>query len=66
VLQDDFQVPVRWEEGRSADTWQNAEFSARILHQAGISRVYLVTHSWRCLLIFFAAVRTTPESGAGK
>ncbi len=54
-LQDDFQVPVRWEEDRSADTWENAEFSAAMLRQAGITRVYLVTHAWhmrRSLLAF--------------
>jgi uncharacterized SAM-binding protein YcdF (DUF218 family) len=54
-LQEDFRVPVRWQEDRSADTWQNAEFSAAILRQAGISRVYLVTHFWhmrRAVLAF--------------
>ena len=45
-LQDDFGVPVRWEEDNSYDTWENAEYSARILHDAGISRIYLVTHFW--------------------
>ena len=54
-LKEDFGVEVRWQEGRSVDTWQNAEFSARLLREAGISRVYLVTHSWhmrRALLAF--------------
>jgi uncharacterized SAM-binding protein YcdF (DUF218 family) len=55
VLQDDFQIPVRWQEDRSLDTWQNAEFSARMLREAGITRVYLVTHAWhmrRAMLAF--------------
>ena len=54
-LQDDFHQPARWAETRSLDTWQNAEFSAAILKQAGIKRVYLVTHDWhmrRSLLAF--------------
>jgi uncharacterized SAM-binding protein YcdF (DUF218 family) len=54
-LRDDFQVPVRWMETRSRDTWENAEYSAAILRANGISTVYLVTHAWhmrRALLAF--------------
>lgn len=54
-LRDDFKLSARWEENRSRDTWENAEFSAAILHDAGIQRVYLVTHDWhmrRSLLAF--------------
>ena len=54
-LRDDFGLPVRWEEQRSRDTWENAEFSAAILRTAGIDRIYLVTHEWhmrRALLAF--------------
>ena len=42
-LQEDFGVPVKWIEPASDDTAQNAEFSARILQEAGIRRVLLVT-----------------------
>jgi uncharacterized SAM-binding protein YcdF (DUF218 family) len=42
----DFQVPVRWVEDRSRDTWQNARDSAAILHAAGIDSVYVVTNAW--------------------
>ena len=54
-LRDDFQVPVRWIEMRSRDTWENAAYSAQILRANGISTVYLVTHAWhmrRALLAF--------------
>ena len=54
-LQGDFRLQARWEENASRDTWENAEFSAAILHAAGITRVYLVTHDWhmrRSLLAF--------------
>src|SRR5208282_277854 len=54
-LRDDFQIPVRWVEPRSHDTWENAEASARILRANGIGSVYLVTHAWhmrRALLAF--------------
>ncbi len=40
-LQNDFGVPVKWEEGSSRDTWENATKSAVILKAAGIKRIYL-------------------------
>lgn len=60
-LTQDFQVPVRWTEDRSSDTWENARDSAAILHAAGIGSIYLVTHSWheRRALIAFAATGIT-------
>jgi uncharacterized SAM-binding protein YcdF (DUF218 family) len=54
-LRDDFQIPVRWMETQSHDTWENAEYSASILRANGIGSVYLVTHAWhmrRALLAF--------------
>jgi uncharacterized SAM-binding protein YcdF (DUF218 family) len=46
VLTGEFQVPVRWQEDRSTNTWQNAAFSASILARNGIRSIYLVTHAW--------------------
>ena len=46
VLQNDFHVPVRWREDRSADTYQNAAFSAEMLRRAGVPSALLVTHPW--------------------
>ncbi|MDA8052240.1 MAG: YdcF family protein [Rhodospirillales bacterium] len=46
VLVQNFRVPVTWEERRSANTWQNAAFSAPILARQGIRSIYLVTHAW--------------------
>jgi uncharacterized SAM-binding protein YcdF (DUF218 family) len=54
-LKDDFQTPARWVESKSADTWENARFSADILHAEGITSVYVVTHAWhmrRAVLAF--------------
>jgi uncharacterized SAM-binding protein YcdF (DUF218 family) len=45
TLRNEFRIPVRWVEGRSSNTAQNAEYSARILQQNGIQRVLLVTHA---------------------
>ncbi|VVE71470.1 YdcF family protein [Pandoraea anapnoica] len=46
VLQGEFGVPVRWIEGQSLNTAQNAIFSARMLTNVGVTRVYLVTNAW--------------------
>lgn len=39
----DFGVPVRWQEGRSRDTYENAAFSSAILRSAGIKSILLVS-----------------------
>lgn len=44
-LRDDYGVAVRWQEGRSRTTWENATESAQILRQAGVRRVVLVTQA---------------------
>lgn len=54
-LQDDFRGQVKWVEIRSANTWENAEFTAAILAREGITSAYVVTHPWhlrRALIAF--------------
>jgi uncharacterized SAM-binding protein YcdF (DUF218 family) len=54
-LEQDFQVPVRWIERESRDTWANARMSAAILRDQGIHSAYLVTGAWhmrRAILAF--------------
>lgn len=46
VLEQEFNVPVRWTEGASDNTMENARFSHQLLSKAGIKRIYLVTHAW--------------------
>jgi uncharacterized SAM-binding protein YcdF (DUF218 family) len=43
ALREDFDVPVKWLEGRSRDTAENAAFSAAILRADGVRRILLVT-----------------------
>lgn len=43
ALREDFGVPVRWIEGRSRDTGQNAAYSAALLRADGVQRILLVT-----------------------
>ena len=46
VLEQDFHVPARWTEDTSDNTYENARHSFSILQQAGIHKIYLVTHAW--------------------
>jgi len=46
VLENEFHVPVKWVEGQSGNTLENARLSQRILSRAGIRRIYLVTQAW--------------------
>ena len=45
-LQRDFGITGVWTEDRSRTTWENAQFSHDVLHQKGLNRILLVTHSW--------------------
>ncbi len=45
TLEDDFGVVARWRETESRNTYENAVLSSRMLQEAGIRRVYLVTHA---------------------
>ena len=42
----EFGVPVRWVEERSADTRENARYSAEMLERDGVTTVLLVTSAW--------------------
>lgn len=55
TLHDDYALPPRWVEDKSNTTLQNAQLSAILLRQAGISRITLVTQAWhmRRALPFF-------------
>ena len=46
ILTKEFQVPVRWIETDSRNSWENAAFSQPLLKDAGINRIYLVTQAW--------------------
>jgi uncharacterized SAM-binding protein YcdF (DUF218 family) len=54
----DFGIRARWVDGESRDTFQNAQFSAKLLRADGVSRVVLVTsgdHEWRAAHEFMSA-----------
>jgi uncharacterized SAM-binding protein YcdF (DUF218 family) len=55
TLTEEFQVPVRWVEDRSRDTYENATFSAEILRRENIRKIFLVTsasHMRRSVVTF--------------
>ena len=64
----DFRIEVRWVEDQSRDTFQNAQFSARLLKDAGVSRILLVTdsaHEWRASQEFASAGFTVVPAPVG-
>ncbi|HPE61566.1 MAG TPA: YdcF family protein [Thiolinea sp.] len=55
ILEHEFQVPVRWREGESHTTWQNALLTDRMLAEDGIRSAWIVTQAWhmpRSLQVF--------------
>jgi len=46
ALEEDFNTAVRWVEGQSRTTWENARYTKELLATEGITRIYLVTHAW--------------------
>jgi uncharacterized SAM-binding protein YcdF (DUF218 family) len=60
VARRDFRMRLRWLEGRSRDTHENAVYSVAMLHADGIEQVLLVTHGFdqrRALRNFDRAIR---------
>jgi uncharacterized SAM-binding protein YcdF (DUF218 family) len=45
ALVNDFRVEVKWVEAKSANTYENARYTKVMLAEAGVRRVYLVTHA---------------------
>jgi uncharacterized SAM-binding protein YcdF (DUF218 family) len=45
VLEDEYNIKVRWTESVSRDTAENASLSTPLLRAAGVKRIALVTHS---------------------
>lgn len=45
-LAEDFRVGARWIEDRARDTRDNANLSAAMLREAGVTSAFVVTHGW--------------------
>lgn len=46
ALREDYRVTAVLEENASANTWENAAFSAALLAPRGVRKVLVVTHAW--------------------
>jgi uncharacterized SAM-binding protein YcdF (DUF218 family) len=46
IVLKEFGVEARWLETQSRNTYENAQYSARLLKNEGIEEVLLVTHAW--------------------
>lgn len=46
VARSEFQQPLKWVEGSSRDTRENAALTVPILRSAGVRTIVLVTHAW--------------------
>jgi uncharacterized SAM-binding protein YcdF (DUF218 family) len=46
TLEQDFGIRPRWVESDSTNTLENAQFTKKILQEAGVRRIFLVTHAW--------------------
>ena len=46
TAQQDYGFTLRWREGASRDTWENALLLAPLLRQDGVQRIALVTDAW--------------------
>ncbi len=68
TLRRDFAVEAAWVEGRAGSTFKNATHSAKILTEAGIRSIYVVSQAWhlpRAIAAFNAAgLATTPAASS--
>ena len=46
ALEEELRVPVKWADGRSRHTFDNARFAWEVLEAAGVTRILLVSHAW--------------------
>lgn len=46
ALEDNFAVPVAWQEDRSLSTWENALYTARLLLPEKVTTVVIVSQAW--------------------
>jgi uncharacterized SAM-binding protein YcdF (DUF218 family) len=68
ALEREFGVPVRWVESGSDDTIQNAALSRKLLAEAGVKTILLVTQGWhmpRARMLFERAGFTVIPAGTG-
>jgi uncharacterized SAM-binding protein YcdF (DUF218 family) len=46
ALEENFNIPVVWNEDRSRTTWENAVYTAQLLEREKLTTIVLVTQAW--------------------
>ncbi len=64
ALEEDFAVPVAWNEDRSRTTWENALYTARLLQPEKLTTVVLVTQAWHLPRALWAFERAGLQGAA--
>lgn len=64
IASDEYKLALRWTEGRSRDTNENAHYTVAMLQAAGIERIVLVTHGFHMRRAVGAFNRAVARAGA--
>jgi uncharacterized SAM-binding protein YcdF (DUF218 family) len=62
IAAQEFKHPLKWQEGASRDTRENATLTVGLLRPLGIKHIVLITHGWhmpRAMRAFELAIRST-------
>lgn len=65
IARSEFGQPLKWTEGHSRDTRENAAFTVALLRPAGVTRIVLVTHGWHMPRSVRAFEQAIARQGAG-
>jgi len=65
IARSEFGQSLKWTEGRSRDTRENAAFTVALLRPAGVTRIVLVTHGWHMPRSVRAFEQAIAQSGGG-
>jgi uncharacterized SAM-binding protein YcdF (DUF218 family) len=61
IAKDEYGLALRWTEGESRDTRENATHSMALLRRAGVTHIVLVTHDWHMPRALRDFQRAAPE-----
>jgi uncharacterized SAM-binding protein YcdF (DUF218 family) len=65
IARSEFGQPLKWTEGRSRDTRENAALTLAMLRPAGVTRIVLVTHAWHMPRSMRAFEQAIAQQGGG-
>jgi uncharacterized SAM-binding protein YcdF (DUF218 family) len=63
IAAQEFNLPLKWVEGRSRDTSENGQYTVNLLRQKGIERIVLVTHGFHMRRALGAFERAIARQG---